>query len=100
MGAGIAVGFRERYRTMYEEYRRRCKAPDAPWVFNLATPEDTWRSRATQEAIEAALRAMRTQADAEGARDRRATVSVNSAALPPAHCRRVRRVRARRHHRR
>lgn len=32
MGAGIAAGFRARYPTMYEEYRRRCKA--TPREFN------------------------------------------------------------------
>jgi O-acetyl-ADP-ribose deacetylase (regulator of RNase III) len=83
MGAGIAVGFRERYPAMYEEYRRRCKttprelnpgdaflwkAENRPWVFNLATQEDYWRSRATYEAVERALREMRAQADAEGIR--------------------------------
>jgi O-acetyl-ADP-ribose deacetylase (regulator of RNase III) len=83
MGAGIAVGFRERYPDMYEEYRRRCKAvprqfnpgdcflwkaSNSPWVFNLATQEDYWRSRATYEAVERALTAMRMQADAEGVR--------------------------------
>jgi O-acetyl-ADP-ribose deacetylase (regulator of RNase III) len=83
MGAGIAVGFRERYPDMYEEYRRRCKAvprelnpgdcflwkaADRPWVFNLATQEDYWRSRATYAAIEQALAAMRAQAAAEGVR--------------------------------
>src|SRR5271156_4772010 len=61
MGAGIAVGFRERYPAMYEAYRTRCKsrprqfnlgdawlwkAEDQPWVFNLGTQEDYWRSRA------------------------------------------------------
>jgi O-acetyl-ADP-ribose deacetylase (regulator of RNase III) len=81
MGAGIAVGFRERYPAMYAEYRRRCKATprqfnlgdvflwkdeQQPWVFNLATQEDYWRSRATYDAIERALNAMRAQADAEG----------------------------------
>lgn len=81
MGAGIAVGFRERYPAMYEEYRRRCKsvprelnpgdamlwrAADLPWVFNLATQEDYWRSRATYPAIERALMSMRAQAEAEG----------------------------------
>ena len=70
MGAGIAVGFRERYPEMYEEYRRRCKAvprefnpgdvflwkaEKQPWVFNLATQEDYWRSRASYEAVEQAL---------------------------------------------
>ena len=89
MGAGIAVGFRERYPAMYADYRRRCKAAprqfnpgdvflwkDAalPWVFNLATQEDYGRSRAsagrshapaTYDAIERALSAMRALADAE-----------------------------------
>jgi len=32
MGAGIAVGFKERYPEMFEEYRRRCKAK--PREFN------------------------------------------------------------------
>jgi O-acetyl-ADP-ribose deacetylase (regulator of RNase III) len=81
MGAGIAVGFRARYPEMYEEYRRRCKDTprefnpgdvflwqdaDQPWVFNLGTQEDYWRSRATYAAVEQALAAMRTLADAEG----------------------------------
>jgi O-acetyl-ADP-ribose deacetylase (regulator of RNase III) len=81
MGAGIAVGFRERYPAMFAEYRRRCKATprefnvgdaflwkaeDRPWVFNLGTQEDYWRSRATYEGVGQALRAMRTVADAEG----------------------------------
>lgn len=81
MGAGIAVGFRERYPEMYEEYRRRCKAvprelnpgevflwkaDDAPWVFNLATQEDYWRSRATYAVVERALAGMRALAEAEG----------------------------------
>jgi O-acetyl-ADP-ribose deacetylase (regulator of RNase III) len=83
MGAGIAVGFRERYPAMFEAYRARCKAKprqfnpgDAwlwkadtqPWVFNLATQEGYWRSRATYEAVESALGSMRSQADAEGLR--------------------------------
>lgn len=81
MGAGIAVGFRERYPAMYEEYRRRCKAKprefnlgdgwlwkddERPWVFNLGTQEDYWRSKATYEAIEQSLKSMREQADREG----------------------------------
>ena|SRR5687768_1165774 len=81
MGAGIAVGFRERYPAMYEEYRRLCKAKprqfnlgdaflwkskDRPWVFNLATQEDIWRARATYEFVEQALRTMRRSADSEG----------------------------------
>lgn len=78
MGAGIAVGFKERYPQMFEEYRRRCKADprefnpgdvflwranDQPDVFNLATQEDYWRSKATYERVETALTEMRRQAD-------------------------------------
>lgn len=81
MGAGIAVGFRERYPAMYEEYRRRCKAVPRqfnlgdcwlwrdrrrPDVFNLGTQERYWRGRASYEAIEQALTAMRRQADGAG----------------------------------
>jgi O-acetyl-ADP-ribose deacetylase (regulator of RNase III) len=81
MGAGIAKSFRDRYPEMSEQYRRRCKADprefnlgdawlwkDAgrPWVFNLGTQEGYWRARATYEAVEAALKSMREQADREG----------------------------------
>jgi len=80
MGAGIAVGFRERYPEMYEEYRRRCKAKppefalgsvffwrddEKPGVFNLGTQQRPGRG-ATYPAVEAALRGMRKRADAEG----------------------------------
>ena len=80
MGAGVAKTIRARYPSMYEEYRGRCKAEprqfnlgdcwlwkadERPWVFNLGTQEGYWRSRASYEAIEAALQEMRRQADAE-----------------------------------
>jgi O-acetyl-ADP-ribose deacetylase (regulator of RNase III) len=80
MGAGIAIGFRDRYPAMHAEYRRRCKAKprrlnlgDAwlwkedglPWVFNLGTQEGVWRARASYQAIEAALQSMQKQADQE-----------------------------------
>ncbi len=80
MGAGIAVGFKERYPAMFEEYRKRCKADPPtftlggvffwrddgkPAVFNLGTQPRPGRG-ATYPAVEAALRAMRTTADAEG----------------------------------
>jgi len=83
MGAGIAIGFREHYPQMYEEYRSRCKAKprlfnlgdawlwkekDQPWVFNLGTQEGYWRSRASYEAIEEALTRMRQIADSEDVR--------------------------------
>lgn len=81
MGAGIAVGFRDRYPRMYAEYRTRCKSQPKlfnlgdvwlwkddrrPWVFNLGTQEKYWRGRASYEAIEQALRRMRELAEAEG----------------------------------
>lgn len=77
MGAGIAMGFKQRYPEMYEEYRRRCKAQprqfnlgDAflwkednnPAVFNLGTQERNWHARASYEAIELALQNMKRQA--------------------------------------
>jgi len=83
MGAGIAIGFKERYPEMYEEYRRRCKARPREFnpgdvflwreegktsVFNLATQENYWRSRATYEAIETVLNKMRAGADSESIR--------------------------------
>lgn len=89
MGAGIAEGFRERYPTMHEESRRRFKAvprelnpgdvflwkaEGAPWVFNLATQEDYWSSRATYESVERTLVGMGSLAEAEG---------IPSIAIPP-----------------
>jgi len=83
MGAGIAVGFRERYPDMYEQYRALCKATPRgfnlgdvwlwkangqPWVFNLGTQEAVWRARASCEAIETALNRMREVADREDVR--------------------------------
>ena len=81
MGAGVARSIQAQYPEMYEEYRGRCKAEprrfnlgdcwlwkadERPWIFNLGTQEGYWRSRASYEAIEAALKEMRRQADAEG----------------------------------
>jgi O-acetyl-ADP-ribose deacetylase (regulator of RNase III) len=80
MGAGIAVGFKERYPAMFEEFRRRCKADPPeftlgdvffwkeegkPAVFNLGTQPRPNRG-ATYPVVEAALRALRAKADAEG----------------------------------
>lgn len=82
MGAGIAVGFKERYPAMYEEYRRRCKTDPPefvmgdvflwreagkPAVFNLGTQPRPGRG-ATYPAVETALRAMREAADTAGIR--------------------------------
>ena len=80
MGAGIAVGFKDRYPKMFDEYRRRCKADPRefnvgdvflwkekgkPAVFNLATQEKYWRSRATYAAIEETMTKMRDLADSK-----------------------------------
>jgi O-acetyl-ADP-ribose deacetylase (regulator of RNase III) len=80
MGAGIAVGIKERYPEMFEEYRRRCKAKprefnpgdvflwkadDKPHVLNLATQEDNWRTRATYAWVEQALHNMIAVVDSE-----------------------------------
>jgi O-acetyl-ADP-ribose deacetylase (regulator of RNase III) len=82
MGAGIAVGFKERYPAMFEEFKRRCKAkpPEfalgdvflwreegAPAVFNLGTQPRPGRG-ATYPVVEAALRALRSAADEAGIR--------------------------------
>jgi O-acetyl-ADP-ribose deacetylase (regulator of RNase III) len=80
MGAGIAVGFKERYPEMYQAYHQRCKAKPRqfnlgdvllwkeagkPAVFNLGTQEYPERA-ANYDAIEKALAAMKDQADREG----------------------------------
>ena len=77
MGAGIAVGFKERYPQMYEEYRRRCKAQPRefnvgdvflwqeagkPAVFNLGT-QDKPGAHATYIAVEQCLNSMRHMVD-------------------------------------
>lgn len=82
MGAGIAVGFKERYPAMFDEFRRRCKAKPPtfglgdvflwreagkPAVFNLGTQPRPGRG-ATYPVVEAALAALRAAADAEGIR--------------------------------
>src|SRR5947207_15259856 len=77
MGKGIATGFRDRYPSMYEEYRRRCmaksrlfnpgdawlwKEADQPWAFNLGTQEHCWRDKATWGAMGWSLRRLRPAA--------------------------------------
>lgn len=80
MGAGVAVGFRERYPAMFAEFRRRCKADPPefalgdvfvwregglPAVFNLGTQPRAGRG-ATYPVVEQALKALREAADREG----------------------------------
>lgn len=82
MGAGVAVGFRERYPAMFEEYKRRCRAKPPefklgdvflwreagkPAVFNVGTQPRPGRG-ATYPVVEAALKALRAAADAAGVR--------------------------------
>lgn len=82
MGAGVAVGFKERYPAMFEEFRRRCKAKPPefalgdvflwredgkPAVFNLGTQPRPGRG-ATYPVVEAALKALRAAADEAGIR--------------------------------
>jgi O-acetyl-ADP-ribose deacetylase (regulator of RNase III) len=82
MGAGVAVGFRERYPAMFEEYRRRCKAKPPeftlgdvflwredgkPAVFNLGTQPRPGRG-ATYPIVEEVLKALRAAADEAGMR--------------------------------
>jgi O-acetyl-ADP-ribose deacetylase (regulator of RNase III) len=92
MGAGIALGFRQRYPDMFDVYRERCRArPRAfnlgdvilwepapsvgtPAVFNLATQEGVGRGKqASYQALSAALHEMRALADRAG---------ITSVALP------------------
>lgn len=82
MGAGVAVGFKERYPAMFEEFRRRCKAKPPefalgdvflwredgqPAVFNLGTQPRPGRG-ATYPVVETALKALRAAADEAGIR--------------------------------
>jgi O-acetyl-ADP-ribose deacetylase (regulator of RNase III) len=82
MGAGIAVGFKERYPAMFEEFKRRCKGKPPeftlgdvfmwqeegkPAVFNLGTQPRPGRG-ATYPIVEAALKALRDAADEAGIR--------------------------------
>lgn len=82
MGAGIAVGFKDRYPAMFEEFKRRCKSKPPEFVlgdvflwresgktavFNLGTQPRPGRG-ATYPIVEAALKELRTVADAAGIR--------------------------------
>jgi O-acetyl-ADP-ribose deacetylase (regulator of RNase III) len=82
MGAGIAVGFKERYPAMFEEFRRKCKTKPPeftlgdvflwreegkPAVFNLGTQPRPGRG-ATYPVVEMALKALRAAADEAGIR--------------------------------
>jgi len=82
MGAGVALGFKERHPHMYKEYRRRCKAKPRrfnlgdvffwkvigrPSVFNLGTQEFPG-AHALYEAVEISLARMKLLAEKENIR--------------------------------
>ena len=63
MGKGIALGFKERFPDMFEDYAKRCergevklgkpylyKKPTIPWIVNFPT-KDHWRSVSKLEDI-------------------------------------------------
>src|SRR5919106_6289071 len=67
MGKGVALGFRNRFPRMYEDYVERCRAGKVslgepylykdlvgPWVLNFPT-KDHWRSVSRLSDIEAGL---------------------------------------------
>ena len=82
MGAWIAVGFKERYPEMFEEFKRRFKAKPPeftlgdvflwreagkPAVFNLGTQPRPGRG-ATYPIVESVLKQLRVEADEAGIR--------------------------------
>ena len=67
MGKGIALGFRQRFPDMYDDYVRRCRRGDVklgepylfqglldPWILNFPTKEH-WRSPSKLDAIRTGL---------------------------------------------
>jgi O-acetyl-ADP-ribose deacetylase (regulator of RNase III) len=74
MGAGIAVGFKERWPRMFEAYRLECEEgrfnpgdvfvweEEGRTIFNLGTQKH-WRTKATLGAIETSLTRMVSLAD-------------------------------------
>jgi O-acetyl-ADP-ribose deacetylase (regulator of RNase III) len=77
MGRGIAVEFRKRWPSMYEEYRRACRLGalqpggifpwqhDGLWIYNLGTQRH-WRTKATAEAVRESVAAMAEHAEVHG----------------------------------
>jgi len=89
MGKGIALGFRERFADMYEDYIRRCKAKQvelgkpylfkrlaAPWILNFPTKEH-WRSVSRLDAIVEGLKYLKKHYKEWG---------ITSLAVPPLGC--------------
>lgn len=89
MGKGIALGFKERFPDMYQDYLRRCEAGTVrlghpylyrklvpPWVLNFPT-KDHWRSLARIEDIVEGLRYLESEYRGWG---------ITSLAVPPLGC--------------
>jgi O-acetyl-ADP-ribose deacetylase (regulator of RNase III) len=69
MGKGLALRFRKKYPSMFEEYKKECaagklvigklhlfKRDEFPWILNFPTKND-WRHKSSIRFIEAGLRA-------------------------------------------
>jgi len=89
MGKGIALGFKERFPDMFEDYRKRCEAGEVklgkpylyrrlqpPWILNFPTKEH-WRSVSRLEDIVKGLKHL-----AEHCRE----WGIISLAVPPLGC--------------
>jgi O-acetyl-ADP-ribose deacetylase (regulator of RNase III)/uncharacterized protein YwgA len=89
MGNGIALGFKQRFPEMFEDYRQRCEAgevrlgkpylyrrPSLPWILNFPTKEH-WRSVSRIEDIVEGLRYLASHYQEWG---------ITSLAVPPLGC--------------
>lgn len=89
MGKGVALEFRKRFPSMYEDYRGRCargevhlgrpylyRTPSTPWILNFPTKEH-WRSVSRLDAIEQGLRYLEQHYQEWG---------ITSLAVPPLGC--------------
>ena len=89
MGKGIALGFKQRFPEMYEDYVKRCAVHDVrlgkpylyktlwvPWILNFPT-KDHWRSVATLQSIIEGLEYLQRNYRSWG---------VSSLAVPPLGC--------------
>lgn len=89
MGKGIALGFKQRFPDMYEDYVRRCEKGEVrlgqpylykpmfpPWILNFPT-KDHWRSVTKLSDIQAGLDYLAEQYQAWG---------IRSLAVPPLGC--------------
>jgi O-acetyl-ADP-ribose deacetylase (regulator of RNase III)/uncharacterized protein YwgA len=89
MGKGIALGFKQRFPDMYDDYRVRCERGEVqlgrpylyrsllpPWIINFPT-KGHWRAQSRLSDIEAGLRYLAARIDEWG---------IESLAVPPLGC--------------